>query len=164
MKILLKQGFLSLLLLISLVACSQNGAVDNSSDQNSTSSAMSIDNFSDTFDTATFLNFDSSTIVAYSSEVDHPEDEDFFNVRVFGGLDGHHVTGVKHVTKSGAIDTIEKDDFSNFILNADFGMGIDLWFLFVDAGYQIGLTPVYATANSAKASSFYANFGLRLRL
>ncbi len=93
-----------------------------------------------------------------------PEKEDFFNVRIFGGLDGHHVIGVKHGTNSGAIGEITKDDYTNIILNTDIGMGIDLWFMFVDVGYQIGLTPVHATGDGAKASAFYTNLGIRIKL
>jgi len=93
-----------------------------------------------------------------------PEKEDFFNVRMFGGVEGHHVIGVKHGTNSGAIGQISKDDYTNMILNADFGLGIDLWFLFVDAGYQIGLTPVHASGDNAKASAFYTNLGIRIKL
>ncbi len=93
-----------------------------------------------------------------------PQTEDFFNVRVFGGFDGHHVIGVKHGTNSGAIGEITKDDYTNLILNADFGMGVDLWFLFIDAGYQIGLTPVHSSGDKAKASAFYTNLGIRIKL
>lgn len=93
-----------------------------------------------------------------------PEKEDFFNVRLFGGLDGHHVVGVTHGTKSGAINELKKDDYTNLILNADFGAGVDLWFLFLDVGYQVGLTPVHASGDNAKASSFYTNLGIRIKL
>ncbi len=80
---------------------------------------------------------------------------------MFGGLDGHHVIGVKHGTKSGAIGEFTKDDYTNLILNAD--LGVDLFFLFVDVGYQIGLTPVHASGDNAKASSFYTNLGIRIK-
>ena len=93
-----------------------------------------------------------------------PETEDFFNIRVFGGFDGHHVIEVKHGTNSGAIGGVTKDDYTNLILNADFGMGVDLWFLFIDAGYQVGLTPVHASGDKAKASAFYTNLGIRIKL
>ena len=91
-----------------------------------------------------------------------PEKENIFNIRIFGGFDGHHVTGVNHTKKSGKIDDYEKDDFSNLIVNADFGMGVDLFFLFVDAGYQLGLSPVYSGGDQATASAFYTNFGIKI--
>ncbi len=93
-----------------------------------------------------------------------PNKEDFFNVRIFGGFEGHHVIGVKHGTNSGAIGEITKDDYTNLILNTDVGMGIDLWFMFVDVGYQIGLTPVHASGDNAKANAFYTNLGIRIKL
>jgi len=30
----------------------------------------------------------------------NPEDEDIFNVRIFGGFDGHHILSVNHSEKS----------------------------------------------------------------
>ncbi len=85
------------------------------------------------------------------------------NVRIFGGFEGHHVTSVSHDKKSGKVSDIEKDDFTNLIVNADFGMGVDIAFLFVDAGYQLGLNSITSGSNT-KANAFYANVGLKLGL
>lgn len=93
-----------------------------------------------------------------------PETENIFNVRLFGGIVGSHVTSVNHKEKSGKIDDYKKEDFTNMIMSADFGMGIDLAFLFVDAGYHMGLSPVFRGGDNAKANSFYVNAGLRIRL
>ena len=93
-----------------------------------------------------------------------PEVEDAFNIRLFAGLEGHHVIGVDHTTKSGKIDDIGKDDFSNLIVNADFGMGIDILFLYIESGYQLGISPVFSNGDQAKANSFYGNIGLRIKL
>ena len=93
-----------------------------------------------------------------------PEVENIFNVRILGGIDGHHILSVNHSTKSGNIDDISVDDYNNLIVNADFGMGIDLLFLFVDFGYQLGLTPVHSGADQAKSNAFYGNLGLRISL
>ena len=84
------------------------------------------------------------------------------NVRIFGGLDGHHVRKVEHTGTSGVLDDVTVDDYSNLIINADFGMGADLLFGFVDMGYQIGLTPVHAGSDNATANSFYVNVGVKL--
>ncbi|MDX5448387.1 MAG: outer membrane beta-barrel protein [Bacteroidota bacterium] len=92
-----------------------------------------------------------------------PSTEDIFNVRIFGGIDGFHVTSVNQNKSSGEV-TISKEDFSNIIMNADFGMGIDILFLYVDAGYLLGLNPVYATGDSGKANAFYLNAGVRIKL
>ena len=90
-----------------------------------------------------------------------PQKENIFNIRVFTGFVGHHVASVNHTTKSGAFD-ITKDDYTNLILNADFGMGLDLFIFYLDVGYQFGLSPVHATGDMAKANSFYTNLGIRL--
>lgn len=93
----------------------------------------------------------------------NPEVEDMINVRIFAGFDGHHVTSVNHGKKSKALDDIEADDYSNLIMNADFGMGLDVLFLFLDLGYQLGLSPVHSGGDSAKSNAFYSNLGLRIK-
>ena len=91
-----------------------------------------------------------------------PETENIINVRIFGGIDGSHVMSVDHPTNSGKIGDITEDDYNNLIVSGDFGMGIDILFLYFDAGYSLGLTPVHSGADQAKANAFYTNIGLRL--
>jgi hypothetical protein len=91
-----------------------------------------------------------------------PETESLFNVRIFGGFDGSHVLSVDHSEKSGAIDDIDASDFSNLIMSADFGLGLDIFIFYIDMGYQLGLTPVYTGGDDSKANAFYSNIGLRL--
>lgn len=91
-----------------------------------------------------------------------PETENLFNVRVFGGFDGSHVVSVDHTTKSDGLDDIEASDFSNLIVAADFGLGLDIFIFYIDMGYQLGLSPVYTGGDNAKANAFYSNIGLRL--
>ena len=93
-----------------------------------------------------------------------PKVEDFLNIRVFVGIDGHHVISVDHSKKSGDIDDITTEDYSNLILNADFGFGIDILFLYLETGYQFGLSPVHSGDDSAKANSFYTNIGIKFNL
>jgi len=84
------------------------------------------------------------------------------NFRLFGGFSGHHVLAVNHHGISGEITEITKDDYSNLIMSADFGMGIDVWFLFLDLNYGLGLSPVHtANGDGAKANSFNINLGLK---
>lgn len=92
-----------------------------------------------------------------------PKTENIFNVRLFGGLDGYHILSVNHSDNSGNLDEITTDDYSNLIVNADFGIGVDILFFYLDMGYQIGLSPVHSGSDKAKANSFYSNIGLRLR-
>ena len=91
-----------------------------------------------------------------------PETEKLINVRVFGGFDGSHVVKVDHGTKSNGLDDIDDSDFTNLILSADFGLGLDIFIFYIDMGYQLGLTPVYTGGDNAKANAFYSNIGLRL--
>ncbi|RUA25139.1 MAG: hypothetical protein DSY76_06890 [Bacteroidetes bacterium] len=90
-----------------------------------------------------------------------PEKENIFNVRIFGGFAGHHIMKVNHTTKSGHFD-INKDSYTNLIMNADFGLGVDVFIFYLDMGYQLGLSPVHSGGDLAKANSFYTNLGLRL--
>jgi hypothetical protein len=91
-----------------------------------------------------------------------PRKENLINARLFGGIDGHHVMSVTHSAKSGSTDDIDADDYSNIIMNADFGLGLDVWFLYLETGYQLGLTPIHKSGDNAKSSAFYANAGIRI--
>ena len=93
-----------------------------------------------------------------------PAEENFFNIRLWGGFDGAHVMSVDHGKKSGKTSDISEDDYSNLIVSADFGMGIDLAFAFIDVGYQLGLTPYHSNGDKATGNTFYGNIGLRLTL
>ena len=90
-----------------------------------------------------------------------PEVENIFNIRVWGGFDGHHVTSVDHSVNNPNTGDIDDGDYSNLIVNADFGLGIDVLFFFIESGYQLGISPVYTGGDQAKANSFYANLGVR---
>ena len=65
-------------------------------------------------------------------------------------------------TKSNGLGDIDDSDFSNLIVSADFGIGLDIFIFYIDMGYQLGLTPVYTGGDNAKANAFYSNIGLRL--
>lgn len=94
----------------------------------------------------------------------NPESENWINVRIFGGIDGHHITTVNHSQNNSNTGTYDESDYQNIIMNADFGLGLDLFFLYVDAGYQMGLSPVHSNGDQAKMNAFYANVGLRISL
>lgn len=93
-----------------------------------------------------------------------PDVENIFNIRIFAGLDGSHVTSVNHSTKSEMIDDITTSDYSNLIMNADFGIGVDVLFFYLDLGYQLGLSPVHSGVDKSKANTFYTNLGIRIQL
>ena len=85
--------------------------------------------------------------------------ESFFNLRVFGG------PSVSFITKVETSDLI-KDDFSKVLWGVDAGIGINVWWLFIDIGYEWGLNKVYSHDDhgSAKAQAFWANLGVRFQL
>lgn len=91
-----------------------------------------------------------------------PDTENLFNVRVFGGFDGSHVVSVDHTLKSAAFGKIDASDFSNLLIAADFGLGLDIFIFYADMGYHMGLSPVYTGGDNAKANAFYTNIGLRI--
>jgi len=90
--------------------------------------------------------------------------EDILNLRVFTGLNGLHVFAVNHSEKSNKIDDLNKDDFQDFVFNAELGAGIDLWIFFMDLGYRMGLTPIFKeSAIDVKANSLYSDLGVRIK-
>ncbi len=86
-------------------------------------------------------------------------DEDgFFDLRLFGGVGGSFVTQVNSDSQD-----LSKDDFKSMLFDVHAGVGIDLWFFFIDWSYLQGLTPVFNEgANDGKLQGFYSNIGIRL--
>jgi len=85
--------------------------------------------------------------------------ESFFNLRVFGGPSASFITKVE-------TSDLIKDDFSKVLWGVDAGIGINVWWLFLDMGYEWGLNDIYSHADhgSAKAQAFWANIGVRFRM
>ena len=85
--------------------------------------------------------------------------ESFFNLRVFGG------PSVSFVTKVETHDLL-KDDFNKVLWGVDAGIGINVWWLFLDIGYEWGLNNVYSHDDhgSAKAKALWTNIGVRFRM
>jgi hypothetical protein len=58
-------------------------------------------------------------------------------------------------------------DYKTIFWGGDIGISLAYWWLFLDAGFEFGLSKVYKTPEkfgSAKANIFYLNLGVRLRL
>jgi len=86
------------------------------------------------------------------------EEESFFDLRLIGGVAGTFVTGVKS-----DVPGFDKSDFNPTLLDLHGGLGIDVWFLFIDWTYVYGLTPVFNEgANDGKLQGFYSNIGFRI--
>ncbi len=57
-----------------------------------------------------------------------------------------------------------KDDFSDFIFGMDIGAGISMGKIFIDAGYEWGLTNIYKDeTNDIRSRGFWLNAGFRLK-
>ena len=86
--------------------------------------------------------------------------ESFFNLRVFGGPSIAFVTSVEESVG------LTKGDFSKVLWGMDAGIGINVWWLFLDMGYEWGLNDVYSheELGSAKGKAFWTNIGVRFRM
>lgn len=52
----------------------------------------------------------------------------------------------------------------NALFGWNVGAGFDFWIIFIDLGYQFGLSEVFKNLdNASKDNFFYGNAGLRLR-
>lgn len=89
----------------------------------------------------------------------------------FGNLDGNFsfriFTGpnASIVLNSDAEDfDLDKDDLKSAVFGWNAGAGVDISILFIDLGYQIGLSEVFENFdNGSKDNFYYANAGIRLR-
>jgi len=86
--------------------------------------------------------------------------ESFFNLRVFGGPSIAFVTTVEESVG------LTKSDFNKVLWGANAGLGVNVWWLFLDMGYEWGLNDVFShdELGTAKAKAFWANIGIRLQM
>jgi len=86
--------------------------------------------------------------------------DSFFNLRVFGG------PTASFVTKVAESNPFKKDDFSKVLWGVDAGIGINVWWIFVDIGYEWGLNKVYKhdIYGSAKSKAIWINAGIRIKM
>lgn len=86
--------------------------------------------------------------------------ENMFGLRVFGGGSMSWITNIE-----GDGTKLEKEDFNSLLWGVDAGVGIDVWLLFLDVGYEWGLTEVFKSEFSdAKNNTLWINLGMRFRL
>ncbi len=82
------------------------------------------------------------------------------SLRLFGGIGAFFVTNNDIEENNFNIDS---EDFENFSLNATAGAGLDLFFLFVDVGYDFGLSEIFQDADTSPRNNlFWANAGIQL--
>ncbi len=81
------------------------------------------------------------------------------NFHIMGGPTMRIVTDVDPGTTGKT-----KDDFSDFIMGIDIGAGISLGKIFIDAGYEWGLTNIYKDeTEDIRSRGFWLNAGFRLK-
>ena len=85
-------------------------------------------------------------------------EETLADLRLFAGFGASIVTGVKNDS-----DDLSKDDFKNFLIDFNAGVGVDVWIFFLEWNYVLGLTPVFNEGSDAKVQAFMGNLGVRLR-
>ena len=89
------------------------------------------------------------------------EPEQFINIRLFTG------PNISFAVNKDVDDnqlSFDKDDIRNFIWGWNAGAGLDLAFIFVDVGYEFGLSEIFKDLESSpKNNLFYLNAGLSLR-
>lgn len=85
------------------------------------------------------------------------KEEKVFALRVFAG------PGFGFLTKvTSDLSDLTKDDFKSFNLDIDAGLGIDIWFIFVEAQYSWGMLKVMEEGSDAKVRGLVANAGFRI--
>lgn len=80
-----------------------------------------------------------------------------FNFRLFTGPNAYFVSQAEF--GEGQFN-INKDDFTDLTWGWNVGAGLDLAILFIDAGYEVGLSDIFK--DGPKNNLFYANAGLRI--
>lgn len=95
-------------------------------------------------------------VVGYSfGEVDGD-----FSFRVFTGPNA----AINLSSKTDDDPIIEEDDIKSAIFGWNAGLGVDISIIFIDLGYEFGLSEVFENVDGAVRNNlFYANAGVRIR-
>jgi hypothetical protein len=92
----------------------------------------------------------------------NPQSENIFNVRLFGGVTGQHILSVS--TSGDSEIELDKDDYENVVVSATGGLGVDVLFLFMDLGYDLGLTNFEKSSNKSRHNSMFVNLGVKFKI
>ena len=82
----------------------------------------------------------------------------FFNLRLYTGPSASFVLSVDE-------SLITKDQYSSMIWGWDIGVGMDVWILYLELGYEMGLSPVFDSElldTDAKNNAFLFTIGANL--
>ncbi len=92
-------------------------------------------------------------------------EESLADLRVFLGPSMSFITGVDNGEDHPEAPL--KEDYKSVRWGGDVGLGVSVWWLFLDVGYEFGLSNIYKDTDkygSAKASGIWTNIGVRIRL
>ncbi|MBK8194586.1 MAG: porin family protein [Lewinellaceae bacterium] len=82
-----------------------------------------------------------------------------FSFRIFTGVNASIL-----LSSSAEDFDLNKDDWKNAVFGWNVGAGLDFSIIFIDLGYQMGLSEVFETIDTgSKDNLFYGNAGLRIR-
>jgi len=83
-----------------------------------------------------------------------------FSFRVFTGPNA----AINLSSKTDDDPIIEEDDIKSAIFGWNAGLGVDISIIFIDLGYEFGLSEVFENVDGAVRNNlFYANAGVRIR-
>ena len=86
-----------------------------------------------------------------------------FNIRLFTGP----IYAISTSSNQPSFEQLDDVEYDSNYLNWVFGAGIDIAFLFVEAGYDAGITQVNESTDfydASRRSNLFLNAGIRLRL
>ncbi len=86
------------------------------------------------------------------------QSNDFLNLRVFTGVVYNYLNTINSDLPNVTLDNYNKSQWG---INA--GLGFSIWFVFIDLGYEWGLTEIFRDHN-AKYQQFWGNLGIRIRI
>ncbi len=89
----------------------------------------------------------------------NPEAEKIFNMRIFGGITGQHILSVN--SSGDAESELTKDDYENLMVSATAGLGVDILFLYMDLGYDLGLSNFQKANTNSRHNSMFVNVGVK---
>jgi hypothetical protein len=92
----------------------------------------------------------------------NPNAENIFNIRIYGGITGAHVLSVNH--KGDDEIKLDEKDFEKLLVSATGGVGVDVLFFFLDAGYDLGLTGYEKNADKSRHNSMFVNLGVKFKI
>jgi len=92
------------------------------------------------------------------------KEESLANLRVFLGPSMSFITSVNN--DQDHPESPLKEDYKSVRWGGDVGIGVSVWWLFLDVGYEFGLSEIYNDTEkfgSAKASGIWSNIGVRIK-